>query len=169
MTGSKWEDTKHYRVKLEGASITGFQTLSIVLVRYKKYVKKIGIWTREIKEKAQKVVSQSLNLNPNEYTIEFRLVGKNATLGSLELSELLPCEVGVLVLVTSKEQSTSEEIANILNPLLLHHALYQKGDLPTFAFPFSPPSFNLGPKFEFCLNHTIRVNDPMEIFRIEEV
>ena len=52
--------------------------------------------------------------------------------------------------------------------LFLHHSIFEEGELPTFAFPFSPPSFNVGPKYEFCLNHTIELKDPMDIFHLEE-
>ena len=36
--------------------------------------------------------------------IQFRFIGKNATLGSLERKKLEPNEIGVLVIVTAKKQ-----------------------------------------------------------------
>lgn len=167
--GSKWISDQSYTIKLEGAHIAGYQNLSMVLVREKNYVENVDQWISQIKEKAEKLVSKTLGLGIKNYSLEFRLIGKNATLGPLERNNTLPCEIGVLGIVTAQNQHNAEEIGKILNPLLLHHSLFEDGELPTFAFPFSPPSFNLGAKYEFCLNHTIKLKDPMEIFQLEEL
>ena len=87
----------------------------------------------------------------------------------MENSKVKPDEIGVLAIVTTINKKDSEEISKILNPLLLHHSLYSNGELPTFAFPFSPPSFNIGKKYEFCLNHVIEIKDPMDIFKLEKI
>jgi hypothetical protein len=39
--------------------------------------------------------------------------------------------------------------------------------MPTFAFPFSPPEMNKGALYEFCLNHTMAIDDPMDCFTLE--
>ncbi|MDG2355838.1 MAG: acyclic terpene utilization AtuA family protein [Paracoccaceae bacterium] len=168
VTGSKWIDEKEYSIKLEGAYVAGYQNVSIVLIRDKKYVEHIDAWTNQIKEKAKTLISQTLGLEAKNYQIQFRLIGKNATLGNLETNINVSCEIGVLGIVTAQSPNDAEEIGKILNPLLLHHSLFEKGELPTFAFPFSPPSFNAGAKYEFCLNHAINLKDPMDIFQLEE-
>ncbi len=169
VTGSEWLKQKKYTIKLEGAYIVGYQNLSIVLIRDRNYVESIEIWAKQVKTKADNLIQKLLSVNKHDYQIQFRFVGKNATLGNLEKSDFCPREIGVLTAVTSQTQETAEEIGKLLNPLLLHHSLFDTGDLPTFAFPFSPPSFNMGPKYEFCLNHTIELKDPMDIFHLEEI
>ena len=166
--GSRWVEDQNYTIKLEGAHIAGFQNISIVLIRDKKYVENIDSWVNQILEKATALISQTLGLDETKYEIQIRLIGKNATLGHLETNKNIPFEIGVLGIVTADHQNDAEEIAKILNPLFLHHSIFEEGELPTFAFPFSPPSFNVGPKYEFCLNHTIELKDPMDIFRLEE-
>ena len=118
--------------------------------------------------KVKKIVESSLSLKKKNYKIQFRFVGKNATLGSLERKKVKPNEIGVLVVVTAKKQYECEEISKILNPLLLHHSLFKNNELPTFSFPLSPPSFNIGKKYEFCLNHVMIINNPMDIFKLEK-
>jgi len=107
-------------------------------------------------------------LKNKSYEIQFRFIGKNATLGSLERKNLEPNEIGVLVIVTAKKQYECEEISKILNPLLLHHSIYKNRELPTFSFPLSPPSFKIGKKYEFCLNHVMSLQNPMDIFKLEK-
>ena len=166
--GSRWVEDKKYSIKLEGAFVAGYQNISIVLIRDKNYVENIDQWINQIKEKAENVICESLGLDIKKYQIEFRLVGKNATLGTLETHTNLPGEIGVLGIVTAQTQNEAEEIGKILNPLLLHHSLFETGELPTFSFPFSPPSFNMGAKYEFCLNHAIELKNPMDIFQLKE-
>ena len=121
-----------------------------------------------IENKAEKIIESTLSLKKKNYKIEFRFIGKNATLGSLESKRVKPHEIGVLVIVTTKKQDACEEIGKILNPLLLHHSIYDNRELPTFSFPLSPPSFNIGKKYEFCLNHVIGIKNPMDIFKLEK-
>ncbi len=59
----------------------------------------------------------------------------------------------------------------MLNPYLLHHPLTEQEEMPTFAFPFSPPEMPRGLVHEFCLHHVLTLDDPMQAFRlsVEEV
>ena len=54
----------------------------------------------------------------------------------------------------------------LLNPYLLHHPLTAEEEMPTFAFPFSPPEMDRGAIYEFCLNHVMTLADPMEAFTL---
>jgi len=38
--------------------------------------------------------------------------------------------------------------------------------MPTFAFPFSPPEMPRGAIYEFCLNHVLQIDKPMDAFRL---
>ena len=167
VTGAKWFKDSKYKVKLEGTYVVGYQTISLVLIRKKSYVDNIEKWAKQIENKAENIIKNTLLLNKKNYEIQFRFIGKNATLGSLENRKVKPNEIGVLAIVNTRKKKDSEEISKILNPLLLHHSLYKNGELPTFAFPFSPPSFEMGEKYEFCLNHVIEIKDPMDLFKLE--
>ena len=105
----------------------------------------------------------------NDFTVEFRLVGQNATLGDLDVQAVPPGEVGVLTIVTAEEQARATEIAKLLNPALLHYPLTKDEPMPTFAFPFSPNEVERGAQYEFCLNHVMVLDDPMEAFSLEVV
>lgn len=164
--GSVWRPGR-YTVKLEGARVAGYQNVSLTLVRDRRYVAQIRDWVAGIARRAHGDVAARMGLDPADYTIEMRLIGLDATLGPLESGKALPVEVGVLAIATAPTEAQATEIAKILNPYLLHHALTEEEPMPTFAFPFSPADMNRGPLYEFCLHHVIALDDPMSAFRLK--
>ncbi|NBT30819.1 MAG: acyclic terpene utilization AtuA family protein [Rhodobacteraceae bacterium] len=165
--GSVWHPSDRYTVKLEGARITGYQTILLALVRDRRYVENIREWCADIIAKHGAKVRDRLGLNAADFGVELRLIGMDATLGALEPRDELPAEVGVLGIVTAATQARANEIGKMLNPYLLHHGLTETEEMPTFAFPFSPAEIDRGPAWEFCLNHVMTLNDPMEAFTLE--
>lgn len=164
VTGSRWVATEPYRVKLEGAVCRGYQTVSLVLVRDPRYVENIRMWSDDIAQQSR-AKAQARGLA--DFTIELRLIGVDATLGPLERDSQKGSEVGVLAIVTARSQQEANEVAKILNPYLLHHPLSANEEMPTFAFPFSPPEMERGACYEFCLHHLLELSGPMEGFRLE--
>jgi hypothetical protein len=47
------------------------------------------------------------------------------------------------------------------------HQLTSQKEQPTFAFPFSPAEINIGAVYEFCLNHAMKLDDPMDALRVD--
>ncbi|MEM6727200.1 MAG: acyclic terpene utilization AtuA family protein [Pseudomonadota bacterium] len=163
VTGSEWVVGDAYTVKLEGARSGGFQTVSIALVREPRYVENIRAWVADIEAKCTRKAIERVN---EAFSLELRVIGLDATLGGLENDPRLGSEVGVLGIVTAASEAVSKEVAKILNPYLLHHALTEDEEMPTFAFPFSPTEMNRGEIYEFCLNHVLELHDPMEAFDV---
>ncbi|MDG1530375.1 MAG: acyclic terpene utilization AtuA family protein [Paracoccaceae bacterium] len=169
VTGSNWVPSDRYTVKLEGARGAGFQCVLITLLRDAHYVKNASTWANDIIEKCRDKVGARLGLDPNDYEIELRLMGKNASFGALETHTSKPHEIGVLAIVTAQSNEVAMEIGQFLNPYLLHHPLTRAEEQPTFAFPFSPAEISRGQTYEFCLNHVLELSDPMSAFSIQEV
>ena len=164
--GAKWHPSKQYSVKLEGAKIAGYQSSLLVLLRDKKYVENVKKWTDKLSKFLKKEINDRMDIDTSEYSLEFRHIGLNSTLGELEKNIRSPVEVGVLCLITSKNQ-ISTEIAKLINPFLLHFPLSSNEELPTFAFPFSPVHSDRGCVYEFALNHILELDNPMDAFQIE--
>lgn len=164
VTGSKWVPSETYTVKLEGARSGGYQTVSMALVREPRYVANIREWVADIEEKCTAKATQRVN---EAFTLEMRLIGVDATLGDLENEARIGSEVGVMGIVTAQSEATSREVAKILNPYLLHHPLTEQEEMPTFAFPFSPTEMSRGKIYEFCLNHVLELENPMDAFQLE--
>ena len=165
--GSEWHVADTYAVKLEGARITGYQTLLMATVRDRHYVEKIRDWIADIETKHGEKVRNRMGLTTDDYSCELRLVGVDSTLGALETGTVQPGEVGVLCVITARDQATANEIGKLMNPYLLHHPLTRDEEQPTFSFPFSPAEIDRGASYEFCLNHVLRLDDPMEAFRLQ--
>ena len=115
----------------------------------------------------KKEIKLRMKLNISDYSLDFRHIGLNSTLGELEKNEGNPIEVGVLCIVTSKRNKLSTEIAKLINPFLLHFPLTIDEELPTFAFPYSPVHSDRGCVYEFSLNHLLELNNPMDAFQIK--
>ena len=164
--GAKWHFSKQYSVKLEGAKIAGYQASLLVLLRDKNYVENVQKWTAKLSKFLKKEINERMSIDTSEYSLEFRHIGLNSTLGELEKSIRSPVEVGVLCLITSKNQ-ISTEIAKLINPFLLHFPLSSSEELPTFAFPFSPAHSDRGCVYEFALNHILELDNPMDAFQIK--
>ncbi len=164
---SKWVPSNRYTVKLEGAKLSGYQSTVLTLLREQKYVENASKWTNQLTEFLNREILERMQLKPADYSIEFRLIGMNATLGKIETKTTNPNEVGVLCVITADTQTIASEIAKLINPFLLHYPLTEDEPVATFAFPFSPADWNRGPLYEFVLNHILELQNPMDAFQIQ--
>lgn len=166
VTGSDWVPGD-YTVKLEGARLVGYQSTVLVTLREPRYVKAAEAWVKRLDGFLKGEIAGRMGLSEAEYALDFRIIGKNATLGALETSTAEPPEVGVMLIVTAASQERAGEIAKLANPFLLHYPLTDDEPQATFAFPFSPADWARGALYEFTLNHVMRLSEPMEAFRLE--
>lgn len=164
--GARWVP-RPYTVKLEGARHVGFQTIMLALLREARYVRNARTWADRLRTVVLKKVDSQIGIDAASINLEIRLIGIDATLGALEPDSGQQIEIGVLIVITADTQDLAEEVARLINPFLLHLPLTENEALPTFAFPFSPVHSNRGAVFEFALNHELRLEDPMEAFRLE--
>lgn len=167
--GAVWRKSQHYTVKLEGARIAGYQTVILAMVRDPHYVANAEAWCADIVSECTTKALERTRASADDFTIEIRLIGKTSVLGDLERRTGEPIEIGALGLVTARTQELASEIGKLLNPYLLHHPLTRDEEMPTFAFPFSPAEIDRGPIYEFCLNHVMQLDDPMDAFSLEVI
>ncbi|MEO1196414.1 MAG: acyclic terpene utilization AtuA family protein [Pseudomonadota bacterium] len=169
VTGARWVASATYTVKLEAARVSGYQTVLLALLRDPRYVAAAKDWADDIKTKCCAKAEARLDLSKDDYRIELRLIGQDATLGAVETRASTAHEIGVMGLVTAKTPELTTEIAKMLNPYLLHHPLTAEEEVPTFAFPFSPAEIDRGAAHEFVLHHVMELDDPMEAFALEVI
>ncbi|MEV4807161.1 acyclic terpene utilization AtuA family protein [Nonomuraea sp. NPDC049421] len=164
--GSRFEPAPH-TIKLEGARVTGYETMSFTAIRDPLILGDIDAWLALLDEVLTARVRQTLGLDPDAYVVDIRPYGYNAVLGDLDPSSAPPREVGVMLLVNAPDQATATAIAKVANPLMLHLPTPGMDYLPSLAFPTSPAETERGPAYAFVLNHVVAVDDPTEMFRIE--
>ncbi len=147
-------------------TIGGYQTTILAILRDERYVANASAWVDRLSAFVAKQIEVRMGLATTDYDLEFRLIGQDAALGALERKASAPSEVGVLGIITASDAETASEIAKLINPYVLHYPLTRDEELPTFAFPFSPAHTDRGPLYEFCLNHVMVLEDPMDGFSL---
>jgi hypothetical protein len=167
VAGSRFEPAAQYTVKLEGAAITGYESVSFVGIRDPRILAAIGEWAQFLHKTLTERVANVLGLAVGSWDADLRLYGYNAILGDLDQAPPTPSEAGVMLLVSAPDQQTATAIAKIADPLLLHLPLPGMTYLPSFAFATSPAHIDRGAAYEFVLNHVVDVDDPSELFRLE--
>ncbi|KAA2265390.1 DUF1446 domain-containing protein [Solihabitans fulvus] len=165
--GSRFEPAEQYTIKLEGAAITGYETVSFTGIRDPKVLRAIDVWADLLRKTLTDRVDTVLDLRAGSWAADLRLYGHNAILGDLEPAVSPPREVGVMLLVSAGDQQTATAISKLANPLLLHLPLPTMTYLPSFAFATSPAHVDRGAAYEFVLNHVVDVDSPTELFRLE--
>jgi hypothetical protein len=166
--GSRFEPADQHTIKLEGARIAGYETVSFVAIRDPHIVSQIETWADLLRTVLTERVSQALGLAPDDYSFDIRLYGHNAILEGLDPETRAAREVGVMLIVNAGDQATATAVAKLANPLLLHLPLPGMAYLPSLAFATSPAETERGAAYEFVLNHVVEVDSPTSMFRIED-
>jgi hypothetical protein len=164
--GSRFEPAAQHTIKLEGARITGYETMSFSAIRDPHILGQITTWAGLLRHTIGEWVARALGLAPDEYGVDIRLYGYDAVLDAVEPATGPPREVGVMLLVNAASQETATAIAKIANPLMLHLPTPDMDYLPSLAFATSPAETERGAAYEFVLNHVVDVDDPCSMFRL---
>ncbi|MFE7071582.1 acyclic terpene utilization AtuA family protein [Streptomyces sp. NPDC057620] len=165
--GSRFEPAEQHTVKLEGARVTGYETVSFTGIRDPYIVANIDRWAALLRAILTERVAQTLGLTDDDYGLDIRLYGHNAILEDIDPDSGPPREVGVMLLVNAPSQATATAIAKVANPLMLHLPLPEMEYLPSFAFATSPAETQRGAAYEFVLNHVVDVDSPTGLFRTQ--
>lgn len=168
VTGSRLIPSHQYTMKLEGASMAGYQTVTLVGIRDREIMKNPEIWMDRLSEFIEDKL-KSLGFPFEDFSFSLRAYGWNAVSGTPVPEGYVPNEIGVLLTVTAKSQKLATQVAKVFNPMLLHFPLHWEQPLPSYAFPFSPAEMERGPIYEFRLNHVVCLDDPLELVRFETV
>jgi len=163
--GSRFEPAEQHTIKLEGARISGYATMSFSAIRDPDILGSIEDWAALLEQVLGARVRQTLGISPPEYEIDLRLYGYDAVLESIDPATGPPREVGVMLLVHAADQATATSVAKIANPLMLHLPTKDMAYLPSLAFAYSPAETERGPSYEFALHHVVDVDSPTGMFR----
>lgn len=154
-----------YTMKLEGAGIAGFQTVSMAGIRDRKIMNEPLQWIDEV-SKAGIEKLEKAGISKESYDFWLRPYGYNGVSGMAVPGDYVPNEILMMLTVTAKTQELATQIAKAFNPLLLHYNMFAGKQMPSFAFIFSPAEMERGAIYEFKLYHTVLLDDPMELCRI---
>jgi hypothetical protein len=168
VTNSQYIPAEGYTVRLEAASMRGYRTVVLAGIRDPLLLMQLDDYIASAGASIAKKVLDSLGLESNQYTIRWLVYGKDATMGPLEPTPFIEGhEVGVVIDIVAADQKTASGIASIAWHTTLHHPIKEySGLISSLAFPFSPPSFDAGPVYEFSINHVWAIEDPLSMCTI---
>ncbi len=156
-----------WTIKLEGAVLEGYRTISIAGIRDPYMIKNID------QAIAGAANNTEANLGKGEdvgYELRFRVYGKNAIMGELEYQPVQTHELCVIIEVVAKDQETANSVCAITRANFLHYPYPERRTTGgNIAIPFSPSDAPMGPVYSFGIYHTVEVDDPNELFEIEVV
>ena len=167
VSGSRFTADPPYRVKLEGAEPIGFRSLCLVGVRDPIMIGQI----EELIEQMRGLVRKRFDeyREDEDYTLLFRLYGKNGVMGSLEpVKDHVPLELGIVIEAIAETQELANAVAMFARGSLQHTSypgmVATAGNL---AYPFSPFNVPVGPAYRFSVYHLMPLKDPCECFPME--
>ena len=170
VSGSRFEPSKRYTVKLEGVRHAGYRTVFVAGVRDPILISVIDEFIQSCYERASREV-QAFGVSPDKFKMNVRVYGKNATMGSREpVRNALPHEVGLLADVLADDPDTSKAVMAKLRYALLHTDFPGRKCISgNLAIPFSPSDMHVGAAYEFNVWHRMEIADPLAPFPIEMV
>jgi hypothetical protein len=159
VTGPKYIPATELRVKLEGSGKIGERFVGIVGVRDPYTIANIDLvtaWAR------QQVVER---LGDSGYELHFTVYGRNAILGDREPLKGTPAhELGIVVQGVGPTKRMAEEVCMIATRQMFYARLPQvKGTAGGIAFLLDEV-MPANPAYRWTLNHTMRVDNPLELF-----
>jgi hypothetical protein len=162
VTGSKFVPEAVPSVKLEGAKVAGFRTISICGNRDPIFISQID----DILDNLKKRTADNLSAD-FDYNLDFIVYGKNGVMGQLEPnSEVTSHEIGIVIDVVADTQEHSAAACSVARSTLLHYGY--PGRIATagnLAFPFSPSDIKVGAIYVFSVYALLRSEKPQELFK----
>jgi hypothetical protein len=171
VSGSRFLPADTYTVKLEGAEKVGHQSVFIGSVRDPFIIRQIDDWVARLEDRIHARVAQvyGTTLKSGDYHLNFRIYGKNGTMGPLEpVKEIRSHELCLLIEVTAPTQETASAIAGIIRHQGLHLPIPEwSGLITALACPYNPAHLDRGAVYRFCVNHVVEPDDPYEMFPMQ--
>lgn len=162
VTGSKFVPEEVPSVKLEGAKVAGYRTISICGNRDPIFISQIDSILENLKKRTADNLSADF-----DYELDFIVYGKNGVMGQLEPnSQVTSHEIGIVIDAVADTQEHSAAACSIARSTLLHYGY--PGRIATagnLAFPFSPSDIKVGEIYVFSIYALLRSENPKELFK----
>ncbi len=169
VAGSKFIPAEPYTIKLEGARLAGYRTVSIAGARDPVFIAKVDEIIQGVRER----VADNFRALEGKYRLIFRLYGRDGVMGDLEpLLEPASHELGIIIEAVAETQEEANTVCSFARSTMLHYGY--PGRMATagnLAFPYSPSDFKAGEVYRFAVHHLLEVKNPVELFpmRFEDI
>jgi hypothetical protein len=169
VTGSRFERCP-YSVKLEGAALVGYRSITICGVRDPVLISRIDEFLESCARQIRLQASLQ-GITSDNYQLLFRRYGMDGVMGEREpLVGEAGHELGIIGEAVAEDQETAKALMNMAHAELLHQG-YQdrKHTTGNVAFPYSPSDIDCGPVYRFNIWHAMELDDPLETCAIDFV
>jgi hypothetical protein len=169
VSGSTFKASERYTIKLEGAELAGYQAIIVGSVRDPVILRQLDSWLTGLMKAARERIAAVYGAGFDEqYRLEVRVFGKNATMGPLEPETRIGHEVGLLFQVTAGTQALATALMKSVSHIAVHYPVPEwTGLITSIAYPYSPAEIARGASYRFNMNHVVEPATPLEMFRIE--
>jgi hypothetical protein len=158
ISGSTFENTTRYGVKLEGARLVGYSTIVPGAVRDPLILKQLDSWLSHLDENLRERLRATLG-DKARFHVGLRVYGRNGVMGSLEPLNRVDGHEAMLL---------SHSIATSLSHMAVHNPIPEwDGLISGVAFPFAPSEIDRGSVYEFHINHVVFPDSPTALFHTE--
>lgn len=162
---SRYTEAERKTLKLEGAKLAGYRTITIGKINDPETIKRIDRIFRDVKVFLEENLAG--NYGPEDYTITLRRFGD--PLPGCDQGEIT-CSLGIIVDVVAASQETASYILSMARSKILHTDYPgRKCSAGNVAFAFSPSDIECGPVYTYAIYHLVEVDDLCETARYEYV
>lgn len=166
VSGTVFEPTEEYFVKLEGVRRVGYRTISCAGVKDPIMISKIDEIAKSVKARVE---NNFKDYGIGDFFLDFKIYGRNGVMNMFpETTRSSADELLIIIEAVADTQEHANTICGFARSTMLHYGY--EGRIATagnLAFPFSPSDAKMGEVFEFNVYHLMKVSDPVELFPIE--
>lgn len=160
ITGARFVPDADLRVKLEGARKVGERFMGIVGLRDPHVIRNVDkaiAWCREATQK---------RFGNQQYELHFHVFGRNGVLGDLEpVKDANPHELCIVVEGLAETETVAHKLTDFATRMFfLARIPGSKGSSGLAAT--TKETMRSSPGYVWNVNHTMRVQDPMELFPV---
>jgi len=163
VSGSKYFNDQRPTVKLEGARLAGYRTISICGNRDDLFIGQLD----DILANVKKTTEENFKDSGFDFQLEYIVYGRDGVMAELEPSPVVTShEVGIVLDVVADSQEHASAVCSVARSTMLHYGY--EGRIATagnLAFPFSPSDIKVGPVFTFSVYHLLETEDPVSLFK----
>jgi hypothetical protein len=165
VSGTRFQPSDEYWVKLEGAARVGYRTITIAGTRDPILIANFETYEANVREK---IASTLPHLGEGDYRLLFHVYGRDGVMGPLEPQKRITShELGLVIEVVAETEDLSRTVLAIARSVSLHSTYPgRKAIAGNLAFPFSPSDIGVGDVYEFNVYHLLRLDDPVAPFPI---
>lgn len=154
-----------FTVKLEGARLRGYRTVSVAGARDPFFIREIDKIVQGVRDR---VTDNFPDIAPETFDLLVRVYGRDGCMGPLEPTpQPAGHEVGIVIEVVAQTQAVADTLCGFARSTMLHFGY--PGRVSTagnLAFPYSPSDFHAGEVYEWSVYHLMETDNPLALFPI---